>query len=140
MALGTFAAGEKLICINTLYKDDLGDGKVGANTHLHPEEQIMVMIDGKLNIEIEDKAWVLETGDVAVIPPNVPHRIWSEGNAYKMYNIKDRINGHSVYTYGAWEPGAEDHYKKIEALLEESKKFPIKDPWFEEEQIEKPTK
>ena len=137
VALGTFAAGEKLICINTEFKSEISEGVVGAKVHSHPEEQIIVVIEGEMMIELNGKKTLMEEGDVAVVPPYTPHCTYSNGKPYKQYNIKDRINGHSVYTYGAWEPGAEEHYKKIEALLEESKKFPIKDPWFEEEQIEK---
>lgn len=42
--------------------------------HSHPEEQIVYLLSGRLHYEIEDKAHVMEPGDVMLIPPNLMHR------------------------------------------------------------------
>jgi quercetin dioxygenase-like cupin family protein len=42
-------------------------------THAHPEEQVTVVVSGRIAFEIAGERHELGPGDVAVIPPNVPH-------------------------------------------------------------------
>lgn len=41
--------------------------------HAHPEEQVTVVISGAIRFEIDGVSVDLVAGQVAVIPPNVPH-------------------------------------------------------------------
>jgi quercetin dioxygenase-like cupin family protein len=42
-------------------------------THTHPQEMMVNMIEGKLELTVDGQTRVLEPGVVAVIPGNVPH-------------------------------------------------------------------
>jgi quercetin dioxygenase-like cupin family protein len=42
--------------------------------HAHAEEQLLVMLQGELEIEFADENHVLQPGEGVVIPPWVPHR------------------------------------------------------------------
>jgi len=44
-----------------------------VHMHSHPQEQVCKVIEGILELTIEDETVVLEPGKVAVIPPNVGH-------------------------------------------------------------------
>jgi unsaturated pyranuronate lyase len=44
-----------------------------APTHVHEEEQIVVVLQGELEFELDGKSRTMRPGDVAVIPPWVPH-------------------------------------------------------------------
>ncbi len=46
---------------------------VEAPTHVHVEEQIVVVLDGEFEFWIDQESRVMRKGDVAVIPPWVPH-------------------------------------------------------------------
>lgn len=41
--------------------------------HSHPHEQIANVIEGKFELTVAGKSKILEPGQVAVIPSNVPH-------------------------------------------------------------------
>ena len=42
-------------------------------THSHPNEQVVKIIEGKLELRIEGEKHVLEPGNVLIIPANVEH-------------------------------------------------------------------
>ncbi len=44
-----------------------------APVHVHEEEQIVIVLDGELEFEIDGDVRTMRRGDVAVIPPWVPH-------------------------------------------------------------------
>ena len=44
-----------------------------APTHVHEEEQIVVVLEGELEFEIDGEVRTMRPGDVAVIPPWVRH-------------------------------------------------------------------
>jgi unsaturated pyranuronate lyase len=44
-----------------------------APTHVHEEEQIVVVLQGEFEFELDGKSRTMRPGDVAVIPPWVPH-------------------------------------------------------------------
>lgn len=46
---------------------------VEAPTHVHVEEQVVVVLDGELEFWVDDDVRTMRRGDVAVIPPWVPH-------------------------------------------------------------------
>lgn len=52
-----------------------------APKHVHVEEQIVIVLEGELEFEIDDEVRVLGKGDVAVVPPWVPHGARTLGTA-----------------------------------------------------------
>ena len=47
-------------------------GAVAAR-HSHPNEQIVVMLEGKLRLTVGNANKTMMPGDIVVIPPDVPH-------------------------------------------------------------------
>jgi len=47
-------------------------GAVAAR-HSHPHEQIVVMVKGKLRLLVGEEEKIIESDDIVVIPPNMPH-------------------------------------------------------------------
>lgn len=41
--------------------------------HSHPHEQVLNMLEGRFELVVDGVPYVLEPGDVFVIPPDVPH-------------------------------------------------------------------
>ena len=48
-----------------------------APMHSHEEEQIAIVLDGEFEFQIDDEVRTMRAGDVAVIPPWVPHGAWT---------------------------------------------------------------
>lgn len=48
-----------------------------APRHVHVEEQIVVVLDGEFEFELDGKVATMRKGDVAVVPPWVPHGAWT---------------------------------------------------------------
>jgi quercetin dioxygenase-like cupin family protein len=44
-----------------------------APTHAHEEEQIVIVLEGEVEFDIDGEVQTLRAGDVAVVPPWVPH-------------------------------------------------------------------
>lgn len=44
-----------------------------AALHSHPNEQIVVMISGKLRLAVGDEETIMGPNDIVLIPPDVPH-------------------------------------------------------------------
>jgi quercetin dioxygenase-like cupin family protein len=53
-----------------------GDSVLGA--HHHPHEQITMMIEGSMEMKIGDETFLLEPGDIHVIPSNVVHSAYAK--------------------------------------------------------------
>ncbi len=53
--------------------------------HSHEHEQVLSMLEGKLEIKVGRDTKILMPGDIATIPPNVPH----SGKAIKRTNAID---------------------------------------------------
>jgi quercetin dioxygenase-like cupin family protein len=51
--------------------------KMDANSyfapHRHPQEQIMIVLDGSCDEIIEGKRYTVKKGDVIILPPNIEH-------------------------------------------------------------------
>ena len=41
--------------------------------HSHPHEQVVNMLEGELDLSLDDRHYHLCAGDVVIIPPNVTH-------------------------------------------------------------------
>ncbi|MGC8465098.1 MAG: cupin domain-containing protein [Acidimicrobiales bacterium] len=44
-----------------------------APVHVHVEEQLVIVVDGSFDFEIDGEVRTLSRGDLAVVPPWVPH-------------------------------------------------------------------
>ncbi len=44
-----------------------------APVHVHEEEQIVIVLDGEFEFELDGDVRTMHVGDVAVVPPWVPH-------------------------------------------------------------------
>jgi quercetin dioxygenase-like cupin family protein len=50
---------------------------VEAPRHVHEEEQIVIILDGEITFDLDGDVRTMARGDVAVIPPWVPHGAWT---------------------------------------------------------------
>jgi len=48
-----------------------------APRHVHEEEQFIIILDGELVFDLDGDVRTMRKGDVAVIPPWVPHGAWT---------------------------------------------------------------
>ena len=48
-----------------------------APRHVHEEEQFLIVLDGELVFDLDGDVRTMRKGDVAVIPPWVPHGAWT---------------------------------------------------------------
>ncbi|HEY2579614.1 MAG TPA: cupin domain-containing protein [Streptosporangiaceae bacterium] len=48
-----------------------------APRHVHEEEQIVIVLQGELTFDLDGDVRVMRPGDVAVVPPWVPHAAWT---------------------------------------------------------------
>ena len=49
------------------------DKHTEAPQHVHEEEQIVIVLDGEMEFNLDGDVRVMHQGDVAVVPPWVPH-------------------------------------------------------------------
>jgi quercetin dioxygenase-like cupin family protein len=77
---GRFVHAENMTVANW----SIDNGSV-APEHAHPHEQIAIVVEGNFELTIEGETRILDTGLVAVIPPNVPH----QGRALTKCRLKD---------------------------------------------------
>ncbi len=47
----------------------------GAHEHAHPEEQVMYVLEGVLEVTCGDETYVVHPGEATFNPSNVPHRV-----------------------------------------------------------------
>jgi quercetin dioxygenase-like cupin family protein len=48
-----------------------------APRHVHEEEQIVIVVDGEFTFDLDGDVRTMRRGDVAVVPPWVPHAAWT---------------------------------------------------------------
>lgn len=65
-----FLSGESIMLARILLKK----GSI-VPLHRHHNEQVSFVLDGALKFTFEDKEIVVNSGEVLVIPPNVPHKV-----------------------------------------------------------------
>ena len=130
MATGQSIVGQKIIVQHNTYHDKRDDGTTGAKLHAHDEEMFIIMISGEMRCrEGENSEWkVIKAGDVFYTPSHLLHEVSADADVV-CYFVKNRINGHSIYDMG-WQPGAEDAWKEICKLYNESETFENHDPWY----------
>jgi len=49
-----------------------------APRHAHEEEQIVIVLEGEFEFDLDGDVRTLRPGDVAVVPPWVPHGAWTK--------------------------------------------------------------
>lgn len=47
-----------------------------AEPHTHPFDQLVMIVYGRLRLEVDGEILLLEPGTAVRIPPNVPHTAW----------------------------------------------------------------
>jgi unsaturated pyranuronate lyase len=56
-----------------------------APRHAHVEDQVLVMLEGKLEVQVGDEVRLLTVGQAALIPSWVPHRVSAvDGPAFQL--------------------------------------------------------
>ena len=68
------------------------DANEGAVEHAHPQEQVMIVITGRLRVEMEGEDAELGPGEGFHAPPNVPHRVSAVQDTVVL-SCKDVIDG-----------------------------------------------
>ncbi len=128
-AIGKTVKTDYMLLQKIVYEEDRGDGKgAGAQPHSHPEEQIVMPIEGTMKVRIKDEWFEVGPGDIIVLPANVEHEQVVEDRLVWL-NVKLRVPGHSVFD-GGWLPGSKkDWGKLIDHYKEMDKKYKGSAPW-----------
>lgn len=58
-----------------------------APLHVHDEEQIVIVLDGEFEFELDGQTRTMRPGDVAVIPPWVPHAARTYGTTCREVDV-----------------------------------------------------
>ncbi len=72
--------------------------------HEHPHEQVVNVIEGELELTVEDEATILRPGRVMVLPSNVPHsgRALTEVRVVDVFHpVREDFRGGSFGGYPA---------------------------------------
>lgn len=64
----------------------------GANPHSHPNEQIFLVLEGRLRIRIGDETREIGPGEAALMPPNVEHQATALEDSL-IISAKDLVEG-----------------------------------------------
>jgi quercetin dioxygenase-like cupin family protein len=109
--------GETMVVQRILNHEGGIDGRCSYPSHSHPEEQILINLQGRKYIRVGNERFTMEPGDVFLLPADVEHEVTSDVNNLFL-EIKNRIPGHSWHGRD-WAPGAEEDWKKMRAMLKE---------------------
>lgn len=60
---------------------EVSDGAAPVHEHSHPEEEVWIVVSGRLALTIAGRQRVVEAGDAALVPGGVPHRVRALGAA-----------------------------------------------------------
>jgi quercetin dioxygenase-like cupin family protein len=75
-------SGEKM----TIVKAEIKPGtQFDGRLHNHPSEQVVIMLEGRIKLRIEDEERWLEPGDVACIPEGLYHGATGVGESGARY-------------------------------------------------------
>ena len=69
-AFGELVAGERIEVGRLRF-----DANEGAVEHAHPQEQVMIIISGRLHVQMEGGEAELGPGEGFHAPPSVPHKV-----------------------------------------------------------------
>src|SRR3954462_6699843 len=62
-------------------------GKAPHPPHQHPEEEFIIIMEGKLKVTIKDSSWILGPGSIAVMMPGDMHGFVNAGNTRATYYV-----------------------------------------------------
>ena len=65
----------------------------GAVEHSHPQEQMMYVLEGQLQVEMAGETRILGPGELSHMPPNVPHRVVAVGGDAVVLSCKNVVDG-----------------------------------------------
>jgi quercetin dioxygenase-like cupin family protein len=60
--------------------NEIAPGTTPPNTHSHPHEQLVYIVQGEGNFVLGDETLAMKAGDLLVVPPNVPHTFKNTGS------------------------------------------------------------
>jgi quercetin dioxygenase-like cupin family protein len=104
-AFGELVAGERIEVGRLRF-----DANEGAVEHAHPQEQVMIVVSGRLRVEIpsEGQDGEVGPGEGFHAPPNVPHRVTAVEDTV-VISCKDVLDGvgHKV------APGERDQLDRL---------------------------
>lgn len=104
-AFGELVAGERIEVGRLRF-----DANEGAVEHAHPQEQVMIVVSGRLRVEIPSEGQDAEVGpgEGFHAPPNVPHRVTAVEDTI-VISCKDVLDGvgHKV------APGERDQLDRL---------------------------
>jgi quercetin dioxygenase-like cupin family protein len=102
-AFGELVLGERIEVGRLRFEAD-----EGAVEHAHPQEQVMIVISGRLRVELEGTSGELGPGEGFHAPPNVPHKVTALEDTVVL-SCKDVIDGvgHKV------APGESDRLQEL---------------------------
>lgn len=58
-----------------------------APRHAHEEEQIVIVLDGEMEFDLDGEVRTMRAGDVAVVPPWVPHGAWTNDTTCREVDV-----------------------------------------------------
>ena len=102
-AFGELVAGERIEVGRLRF-----DANEGAVEHAHPQEQVMIIISGRLDVEMEGDRAQLGPGEGFHAPPSVPHKVTAVEDTI-VISCKDVLDGvgHKV------APGERDQLERL---------------------------
>lgn len=75
-------------------------GGTGAKPHSHPNEQVIVVLKGRMRFHLGGEERVVGPGEVVLIPPGIEHGTNALEDV-EFFNCKDLVAGFSIHE-GAW--------------------------------------
>lgn len=64
-----------------------GEPNSQLSPHRHPNEQMLIVLDGAIDLVIEGKLYHLESGDVAVLPSNAEHGVYVSDKGCRVIDV-----------------------------------------------------
>ncbi len=58
-----------------------------APRHAHQEEQIVIVLEGEMEFDLDGDVRTMRAGDVAVVPPWVPHGAWTRDTTCREVDV-----------------------------------------------------
>lgn len=65
----------------------------GAKPHRHPEEQVIIVLAGKLRARVGGEERIVSPGEAVHIPPNTEHEAWTVDGEAQILSCKDIVAG-----------------------------------------------
>ena len=65
----------------------VGEPNAQLSPHRHPNEQMLIVLDGAMDLVIEGKKYHLESGDVAVLPSNAEHGVYVSDKGSRVIDV-----------------------------------------------------